>query len=391
MPCVTSASSRVRYSAVAASCLGSTRVPSGASCGLVLRLAPALPEHVARRERHERDAGEHRPARDALGDAVVRAGLRAHALVAAADVLEDAHLRLEVVADDVAIPALRERLDEVAHVDVRAGGLLQRLRARGRRGIERDPAADRVVEVRLDPRVSVALADRVVAPEAIVRAADEARDVARRDAELAQHQRHRGGEELAVPALRLEEEVIDGLRLAAGRRVGVVLEVVLEMLLDGLRLEVGRRLTVGPLVRELRDARGHLGWQIEVARAILRRQHLDDRLAVAGDVRVVAQAVRVGALVADLALGTAREVQRLAEHGLLLHADLEGDGARRQEDDRRIDGLEVDRDPAIGGARATNDGERLAAVEDCRGCRCAACAPSDGRRSGRTRCRGGAA
>jgi len=79
---------------------------------VALALQQVGPVHPARGDGDEEHTDQHRSSRHALGDATVGAGLRAHALVAAADVLEDADLRLQVVADDIAIPALRQRLDE---------------------------------------------------------------------------------------------------------------------------------------------------------------------------------------------------------------------------------------------------------------------------------------
>ena len=52
--------------------------------------------------------------------------------------------------------------------------------------------------------------------EAIVGPADEAGDVARGDADGPEHDGERGGEELAVAPVGLEEEVVHGLRRAAG-------------------------------------------------------------------------------------------------------------------------------------------------------------------------------
>ena len=70
---------------------------------------------------------------------MVHAGARPKALVAPTQVVEDAHLLPQVVADDVRVPPLRERLDEVAQVVVRALGRLERLRAARRRRVERPP------------------------------------------------------------------------------------------------------------------------------------------------------------------------------------------------------------------------------------------------------------
>src|SRR5687767_9855273 len=79
----------------------------------VLRLLASLPQEVRTDRNDEEDAGDDGAAREALGESVVRAGLLAQLLVALAHVVEEADLGLEVVADDVAVPALRQRLDEV--------------------------------------------------------------------------------------------------------------------------------------------------------------------------------------------------------------------------------------------------------------------------------------
>ena len=129
------------------------------------------------------------------------------------------NLGAEVVADDVVRPALRDGLDEVTHVDPGARVVAEGLGARAGRRVEGHPPRPRlVVDVGLHPRVRIAFADRVVVPEAVVLAADEAGHVAGGDSELAKHQRHRRGEELAVPPLRDEEEVVERLAAPAGGR-----------------------------------------------------------------------------------------------------------------------------------------------------------------------------
>src|SRR5262249_54876007 len=152
----------------------------------------ALPQEVRDAADREEARRQNRRARDLLHGPLVYAGLRAPLLVARRQVLEEPQLRPQVVADDVAVPALLERVEEIAHVDEEAGRLLKRLRAGAWRRIERLPARPTdVVDVRLDPGVRVTFADRVVVAEAVVRAAHEAHHVARRYSDLAEHHRHR--------------------------------------------------------------------------------------------------------------------------------------------------------------------------------------------------------
>ena len=168
--------------------------------------APAAPPRPVRDdEPDEPEGGDARHARDAVERAFVRAAPPHRLVLTLGHLVEDANLLPEVVADDVPVPALRGPLDEVAHVHEEARRRLERLRAGGRRGVEGDPRAVLpVAEVGLHPGVRVALADGVVVPEAVVGPADESRDVAGGNPNLAKHERHRGREELAVPASRLE-------------------------------------------------------------------------------------------------------------------------------------------------------------------------------------------
>src|SRR5690606_27847623 len=124
----------------------------------------------------------------------------------AADAAEEAGLTLQVVADDVLGPAGAQRVRhraQIAQEPVVDGDV----GAARRRRIEGDPAAPR--QPRLDPAVGVALAERVVAAVGVEAPAEEARDVARGDAERAQLDRERGREVLAVTAPGFEEEDVE--------------------------------------------------------------------------------------------------------------------------------------------------------------------------------------
>ncbi len=167
--------------------------------------APRVPVDEAAGHEDQGEAGDDRGPRP-------RHALRQERAVAVAgERLEEAHLLVEVVPDDVPIPALARRLEEIAQVGPGAGELALRGGVAGRRRVEGEPAL--VLDEDLDPRVRVALAHGVEVAEAVPRAADEAGDVARGDAEGAEHDRHRGGVVLAVPALRVEEEVVEGCLL----------------------------------------------------------------------------------------------------------------------------------------------------------------------------------
>ena len=108
-----------------------------------------------------------------------------------------------------------------------------------RRRVEPDPAV--VVEMHLDPGVCVVAGDQELLITDLG-ALGEADRHPGRDVDTAQHDRHRCREELAMPPLRIEEEVVDGLRFPSRRRAELVLEVVLEVLLDGSCLQVRRGL-----------------------------------------------------------------------------------------------------------------------------------------------------
>src|SRR5262249_31773573 len=87
-----------------------------------------------------------------------------------------------------------------------------------------------------------------------VRSAEEARGDARRHAHLADEERERGGEELAVPTPALEQEVIERLLGAPRRRAEVVRVLAREGLGDGARLSRGPGLRGRPRVGEARGA-----------------------------------------------------------------------------------------------------------------------------------------
>src|SRR6185312_16539550 len=74
-----------------------------------------------------------------------------------------------------------------------------------RRGVERDPAPAR--EVDLDPVVSLVVGHRPLVLAGVVAPAREAGRDARRNAEVAEHERHRAREVLAITPLRVRHEL----------------------------------------------------------------------------------------------------------------------------------------------------------------------------------------
>src|SRR3954465_3221690 len=97
---------------------------------------------------------------------------------------EQSDLLLQIVADNMAIPALRRGFDEVAHERQKARDIALWCGARRRGRVETGPA--RVVQVNLDPGVRVTLANRVRPCEAIVGTANETCHVARGHAQRSQ-------------------------------------------------------------------------------------------------------------------------------------------------------------------------------------------------------------
>src|SRR5512144_1713781 len=97
--------------------------------------------------------------------------------------MKEVDLLPQVIPDDVAVPTLPGRLDDIANEGEHAGELAARRGFRGRRRVECLPAS--VGHEHLDPGVGVALTNGVVVPEAVVRPADETGDIARRDVLLA--------------------------------------------------------------------------------------------------------------------------------------------------------------------------------------------------------------
>ena len=126
---------------------------------------------------------------------------------------------------------------------------------------------------------------------------------------------------------------------------------------------------------------GSVGGSVEVARALAAAASVSTiGLAVGRDEGVVAEPARVAARVADLAFGPAlraRAARRAS--ACCCGCTLERDGARRQEDDRRIDRLEVDRDLRRSSLRIRACGRSGASslpVAAADGAARAACAPS---------------
>ena len=138
-------------------------------------------------------------------------------------------------------------------------------------------------------------------------------------------------------------------------------------------LRYGRGLSVGPLVRELRDARRHLRREVEVARPrpAARGSRRSARGRRRGRRRSGGRASRSPGS-GPRPRGRASRLSGSPSTACCCDAHLEGDRARRQEHDGRIDGLEVDRDPSVGRRR---DGGRA------RACRC-----RRSRRGRRSRC-----
>src|SRR4029079_17937665 len=71
-----------------------------------------------------------------------------------------------------------------------------------------DPLPTAIREPRLHPRVRVALPHHVITLERVLLAAQETGDEARRAPLATQHHYHRRGEELAMPAPRAEQEIL---------------------------------------------------------------------------------------------------------------------------------------------------------------------------------------
>ena len=101
---------------------------------------------------------------------------------------EEIDLLAQIVAHDVAVPALSGGLDDVAQKCQHARELAARLGLGRWRRVEGLPTALR--KEHLDPRMRVALPDGVVVTEPIVRPPDEPGDVAGRDFELPQQHHH---------------------------------------------------------------------------------------------------------------------------------------------------------------------------------------------------------
>ena len=76
---------------------------------------------------------------------------------------------------------------------------------------------------------------------------------------------------------------------------------------------------------------------------------------------VVPEPADVGPRVSVLSVGAPIHRQGLPEQDLVLRLHAQGDRARRQEDDGRVDGLEVEGDDAVGALRRADDGVHLVA------------------------------
>src|SRR5262249_44829748 len=162
-----------------------------------------------------------------------------------------------------------------------------------------EPAAV-LLDVDLDPRVRVALPHGVEFAELVVRPADEAVDVARRNVDRAKQNRQRRRVELAVTALRLEQEVVERLFGAPGwGRQGVAV-LSLEVLLDQPLLVARRRGALRPLSCQIANAIGKRGRKLEVARSRLR-------------IELPPEARRVSRRQDDVVLEPAVVVRRVAE------------------------------------------------------------------------------
>src|SRR5207302_1905233 len=111
------------------------------------------------------------------------------------------HLDLRRIRDP---ERARQHARGAAEERERARGVRRAQAAAARSRVERQPAV--AAEPDLDPRMCVVIGDRPRARALVVGPAREADGDARRDAEVAEHQRHRAREVLAVAALRLHDE-----------------------------------------------------------------------------------------------------------------------------------------------------------------------------------------
>ena len=154
-----------------------------------------------------------RSARRRLRGPDVRAG-EGHVLVAEADVLVE-RCRVQARSCDTADDPRGRR-----GVELRGRHrIASREEAASRCRVKGQPSKPRKPD--LDPCMRVMVGHRPRVRIAVVRAAHESLGHARGDAEVAQHERHRTGEVLAVAALRVEDEVGEriGSRLRRSCRV----------------------------------------------------------------------------------------------------------------------------------------------------------------------------
>lgn len=274
-----------------------------------------------------------------------------HALL---ETTEEAELLVEVVVLYVGGPTLSGGLHEIAQEAKKPGdfGLGHRVRRGG--WIESDPTG--AVYEGLDPRVGVALADGVEAAEAIVGAADEPGDVAGWDADGSEEDGHCGRVELAMTAVRLEEEMVEGVRGVAREGVEVVMVLAAKLAFDRLGALEGCVCIGRPASGELGNARRELRGQGGVAGAVLGREGDVAGGGRGGNIDVVLEAsvARGGVLVLIFRAGD--DAGRAAEE-LGVMDRLEGYGIARYEDDGGIDGNEVEQQDSVVGVGEASEGD----------------------------------
>ncbi len=163
--------------------------------------------------------------------------------------LRQSDLVAEVVVDDPFAPGVLKPIPVHAHALEQAAALL----VSGRRGIESDPAV--AGKKYFHPHVRVAGADDPVAADVVVLAGKKSADVARGNAQIAQHHGHGGGKIFAVAGAASEKKIgerIGGTRAGEVQRVAVM-RFQIQLDFRGFVVLVGR--TCGDLFGELLDAR----------------------------------------------------------------------------------------------------------------------------------------
>src|SRR5688572_21283286 len=107
--------------------------------------------------------------------------------------------------------------------------------------------------IHFDPRMRIALTDRIISAELIPFRSEKARHEASRDADASKHDHHSSRIVLAVPGLPAEEKIVDRLDRGCRLSIETVLIVGQQMVEDGSASFMDGQGAIGHSSRQLRN------------------------------------------------------------------------------------------------------------------------------------------